>query len=119
MNLTIMILTYNSDNALEECLNSLKGNYPILVIENSARNEFKQKIEKKYQNLKCILTNKNLGFGRAMNLGLKMTDTEYVLTLNPDTILNKDTISNLLTASNQIEDFCLLSPIILGKNKNF
>ena len=46
MNLTIMILTYNSDNALEECLNSLKGNYPILVIENSARNEFKQKIEK-------------------------------------------------------------------------
>ena len=119
MNLTIMILTYNSDNALEECLNSLKGNYPILVIENSARNEFKQKIEKKYQNLKCILTNKNLGFGRAMNLGLRMIDTEYVLTLNPDTILNKDTISNLLTASNQIEDFCLLSPIILGKNKNF
>ena len=81
MNLTIMILTYNSDNALEECLNSIKGNYPILVIENSARNEFKQKIEKKYQNLKCILTNKNLGFGRAMNLGLRMIDTKYVLTL--------------------------------------
>ena len=112
MNLTILILTYNSDIALEKCISSIDQKIPIIVIENSARKDFKDKIEKKYENLKCTLNMKNLGFGTAMNIGLKQITTKYVLTLNPDTVLKKDTISNLLLAAQKVDDFCLLAPSV-------
>ena len=52
MNLTILILTYNSDIALEKCISSIDQKIPIIVIENSARKDFKDKIEKKIRKLK-------------------------------------------------------------------
>ena len=58
MNLTIMILTYNSDIALEKCISSIDQKIPIIVIENSARKDLKTRLKKKYENLKCTLNMK-------------------------------------------------------------
>ena len=52
----------------------------------------KNKIEKR-KNVNCILSGKNLGFGKAFNLGAKSISSKYILHFNPDAIVN-DTVIN-------------------------
>ena len=54
----------------------------------------KQKIEREFENVKCILSGENIGYGKGNNIGLKETKTKYALILNPDAELFPDTIAN-------------------------
>ena len=94
--ITIVIVSFKSDKAIYNCLSSINKKYPVIVIENSSDFYFKKKIEEKHKNVKCILAKKNLGFGKANNIGLYTAKTNYVLLLNPDTKLKKDTVSILI-----------------------
>jgi GT2 family glycosyltransferase len=118
--ITIIIVSFKSENAIYNCLSTINKKYPVIVIENSSDIIFKKKIEKKYKNVKCILARKNLGFGKANNIGLYAAKSNYVLLLNPDTKLKKDTVSILIKNANKIKDFALLAPSIVNENdKNY
>ena len=52
-NLTFVIVTYESDKIIDYCLSSIPNNYPIIIIENSGKKKFQEKIEKRYPNVKC------------------------------------------------------------------
>ena len=54
--LTIIINTFNSDEQIYSCLDSIDSDLNILVIENSSNQAFKTSIEKKYLNVQCELT---------------------------------------------------------------
>jgi len=110
-NLTIIILTFKSEKVIDSCLNSINQNIPIIVVENSNNQSFKKTLESKYKNLKCILSNSNLGFGGGNNIGIKAAETDYVLILNPDATLEPDTLDKLFEASKNIKDFSILSPV--------
>ena len=73
--------------------------------------KFKEYLEKTYNNVKCILSNKNLGMGSGNNLGIELSKTDYVFILNPDVVLEYNTIDQLILASETISDFTILSPI--------
>ena len=75
-NLTIVIVTLKSENIIDQCLKSIDQNIPVIVIENSNNQKFKDQLESKYQNLKCILSNSNLGMGAANNIGIKKAKTD-------------------------------------------
>ena len=77
--LTVIITTFKSEDKIESCLNSIGPNIKVIVVENSNNQEFKNYIENEYLNLECILTNENLGYGRANNIGLKKASTKYCL----------------------------------------
>ena len=62
-NLSIVIVTLRSEKVIFECLDSINLEIPVFIIENSSNFEFKNLLEKKYKNVKCILTEKNLGMG--------------------------------------------------------
>ena len=66
----ILTITYKSDHIIEKCLSNIDENFKITVVENSDNKILKKKIEKR-KNTKCILTNSNLGFGSAFNIGAK------------------------------------------------
>jgi GT2 family glycosyltransferase len=117
MNVTIIIVTFKSEKVIYKCLSSINKKYPVLIIENSNNKAFKSFIEKKFLNVKCILTGKNLGFGKANNIGLRLAKTNYVLLLNPDTVLSTNTLQVLKSSADRIKDFALLAPIILNSNK--
>ena len=110
-NLTIIIVTLKSEKVIHDCIKSIDRNIPIIVVENSSNYNFKEKLESKYKNLKCIITEENLGMGAANNKGIKLTNTDYVYILNPDTILEKDTLKNLFIESKKISNFSILTPI--------
>ena len=85
-NLTIIIVTFKSNHVLHECIESIGGLIKIIVIDNSNDKEFKKDIETKYNNVRCILSEKNVGMGAGNNFGIKHIDTNYAFILNPDVI---------------------------------
>ena len=109
-NLTFIIVTFKSEDVIHQCLKSIGSEIPIMIIENSNNFQFKNDLEKKYKNVKCVLSGKNLGMGSANNLGINLAKTDYVLILNPDVILEHDTIDKLIEASINISNFAIIAP---------
>ena len=116
-NLTIVIVTFKSEEVIHECIKSIDNRIKTIVVENSHNPEFKNKIEKLYNNVECVISTENLGMGKGNNLGINLTKTDYVLILNPDVILDKKTIDELFKASSMISDFAILAPI--SDNKSY
>ena len=114
-NLTVIIVSYMSDHIIHDCIKSLPNDLKILVVENSNNKIFKESIEKKYKNIECILSKQNLGMGVANNLGLRNIKTDYALILNPDVTLENNTLTKLIKASEEIDNFGILSPVSKDK----
>ena len=114
-NLTFIIVTFKSENIIFDCLDSLPKNIPVIIVENSENIKFKENIEKKYENVK-VLIEKNNGMGTSNNLGIKLSKTDYVFIINPDTKLKEDTIDKLIEASKSLNDFAIISPKSIDKN---
>ena len=101
MNIDIVIVNWNSGKLLYECVDSIitNGGYSvskIIVVDNkSTDNSFE--LIKEFTSVKFIQAKKNLGFGRACNLGAKHSDSEFILFLNPDTRIYPDTLQKVLT----------------------
>ena len=108
--LTIVIVTYKSEEKIFSCLQSIPGNLPIFVIENSNNQEFKKKVESRYSNVKCILTGSNKGYAVANNIGLKNVKTKFALVLNPDTRLEENALKNFFSTANNHKNFWLIGP---------
>ena len=114
-NLTVIIVSFMSDHIIHDCIKSLPNDVKILIVENSNNKIFKESIEKKYKNIKCILSKQNLGMGVANNLGLRNIKTDYALILNPDAILENNSLTKLIKASEEIDNFGILSPVSKDK----
>ena len=69
--ITIVITSFKSDNKINSCLDSISRKAKVIIIENSGSQRFKDSVEKKYQNVECIISKENLGYSKANNLGLK------------------------------------------------
>jgi len=110
-NLSIVIVTFKSEEVIHECIKSIDKDIKIIIIENSNNTQFKDELEAMYSNVSCFLSYDNLGMGRGNNLGIKKTKTDFVLILNPDVILESTTINELIMASRKISDFAIMAPI--------
>ena len=117
MDLTIVIVSFKSGEVLDRCIKSIDDKYQIIVVENSLDHELKIKLEKSYLNVKCIIPEKNLGYGAGNNLGINLAKTNHVLILNPDTILLDNTIEKLIEAADKIKNFAILGPKIYGETE--
>ena len=70
----------------------------------------KNKIEQKYDNVKVILSGKNLGYGSGNNLGIKNTKTRYVLISNPDVVYNDNFFDELKNYLKDEINFSVIGP---------
>lgn len=103
-----VIVSYNSQEHITECINSLKkqkfpGKLEIIVIDNNSRDE-SQKLLSKISGIKCFPKKVNLGFSAANNIGLKASRGEYILFINPDTKILGGAIKELLDTFKQYTD---------------
>jgi len=109
--LSVVIVTFKSEHVIHDCIQSISDQIKIIIVDNSNDKKFKEEIEKKYKNVTCILSPKNLGMGPGNNLGLKSVKTDYALILNPDVILQKNTIQEIINGSQDIRSFTVLAPL--------
>lgn len=91
MDLSVIIVTFNSSPYIEGCLCSileeLKGlDYELIVVDNGSEDGTCQLIESKFLEATLIRNGFNAGFARANNLALRRAKGEFVLLINPDTI---------------------------------
>jgi len=113
--ITFVIVTYQSENIVKNCLDSLPKDSKKIIVENSNNINLEKDLRTKYDNIEVILST-NVGMGAGNNIGLKACKTKYAYVLNPDTKLNKETMINLINTLNQVSDFTLASP--LNDNQN-
>ena len=95
-NITFIITTYKSEKVIFDCLDSIDDNSKKIIIENSGNYELMSIIKKKYNNILYKVMHENVGYGKANNFGIKMSDTDYVFILNPDAKLYKNSLERYI-----------------------
>jgi len=105
----IVIVNWNSGNQLHDCLESIHkfgGTYvsSVVVIDNGSTDDSIYRIERRELPLEIIWNNVNRGFAAACNQGAAACDAEYILFLNPDTLLFNDSIAVPLAFMEKIEN---------------
>lgn len=108
MNIDIVFVTYNSEKWINKCLDSIKkSKYDLTKIglyffdcaskDNTVKllEKFRIKNSNKFNEIKIIKSNKNVGFGRGNNKAFKHTKASYVFFLNIDCEIYSDTISKI------------------------
>ena len=116
-NLTVIIVSFMSEKVIHDCISSIPKDIQILIIDNSNNVSFKNEIEKKYDNVRCVLSENNIGMGAGNNYGLNKIDTDYGFILNPDVVLRDNTIDEIIIASKKLIHFLL--SLQLWKKKIF
>jgi GT2 family glycosyltransferase len=110
MNLSFIIVSFKSYHLLDEIIKNIPVENEIIIIENSLDNNLKNKIENLYINVQVIIPEKNLGYGGALNLGIRVSKSKYVMCMAADINLKNDCILKILNILDLFEDFSILTP---------
>jgi N-acetylglucosaminyl-diphospho-decaprenol L-rhamnosyltransferase len=116
--LTVVIPSFHSSKLLEDRIAEINNKISIIIIENSQDESLKKKLENNYKNVKVIIPQKNLGWAKAVNIGIKESKTQMVLISQPDVKFIDNCVDKLNECIEDFEDFSLLTPVDLN-NKSF
>ncbi len=100
MDISIVIVNYNTRDLLRNCLNSifetvLDISYEIIVVDNASGDSSVAMLEKEFPDVKDIRNEKNRGFGAANNQAFRIMKGRYALLLNTDAILTENAVKEL------------------------
>ena len=108
--LSILIILYEENlEIINKCLEKIKD-FKIIIIDNANNTSLKNEIIKKFKIYKYFLNKKNVGFSKAANQGIRACDTEYLLFLGADCLINHYDIEQLMFAKEKYKDCFLTSP---------
>lgn len=101
MNLSIIIVSYNTKELLADCLQSIESaqkpkETEVFVVDNNSQDKTAEFIKQNFPNVKLITNKKNLGFSKANNQALKIAKGKFILILNPDTKIARDTLDKMI-----------------------
>jgi O-antigen biosynthesis protein len=102
MKLSVVIVNYNVRHFLEQCLLSIskaiKGiDAEIFVVDNNSVDGSVEMVQEKFPWVKIIPNKDNLGFSKANNQAIRQSFGEYILLLNPDTVVEEDTFQKCIS----------------------
>ena len=97
MKLSIVIICWNDWKVIENCLRSVfesthKIEYEVIVSDNGSTDGSVEKIHRQFPRVRVLENGANLGFARGNNVGIREARGEYVLILNPDTIIHEGSL---------------------------
>ena len=109
MKLSVVIVNYNVKYFLEQCLHSAlksarKVETEIWIVDNNSVDGSVEMVEKKFPSVKLIANKDNRGFSKANNQAIRESKGEYVLLLNPDTVVEEDTFEKIVTFMDEHPD---------------
>jgi GT2 family glycosyltransferase len=107
--ISIIIVNYNVEFFLEQCLNSVRKaltnfNGQVIVVDNNSVDGSVEMVKSKFPEFQLIANKDNKGFSKANNQGILLSDAEYILLLNPDTVIEEDTINKVCEFMDTHED---------------
>ncbi len=101
MKLSVVIVNYNVEHFLEQCLIAVRHGLrhlegEILVVDNNSVDGSLEMLRTKFPEVQVIANQKNLGFAKANNQAIRKTRGELILLLNPDTVVEADTFEKVV-----------------------
>jgi len=96
---SILIVTYRCREAARACLESLRGeggDYEIVVLDNASADGTVEMVRSEFPEVRLIASDENLGFALGCNRAAEEARGEYLLLLNPDTVVHEGAVANLL-----------------------
>ncbi len=97
IDVSVIIVNYNTGELLGQCLDSIRSQttsvtIEVIVVDNASRDDSVNIVASRYPWVRLIINTENLGFGAANNVGAKAAQGDYLLLLNSDTVLLNDAI---------------------------
>jgi len=118
INVSVIIPNWNGKELLKDCLSSLKKqtykNFEIILVDNGSEDNSAKWVEKNYPKVKIVKLEKNFGFAKAINEGVKLSKAEYVVFLNNDTKADEDWLKNLVECINHHPEIISINSKILN-----
>lgn len=101
MLVSVIIVSYNVRHFLELCLHSVMRATDglaaeVIVVDNKSSDDSVQMVQEKFPGIRLIANAENTGFSRANNQGVAVARGEYILFLNPDTVMPEDFLRTTL-----------------------
>lgn len=98
--LSVLIVNYNTCDLTIKCLKSIfskkwKVKFSVLLVDNGSTDDTVSQVKQKFSNVQIIENTQNLGFSKAINIGLKRSKAGYYLLLNSDCEVFENSIDNL------------------------
>jgi O-antigen biosynthesis protein len=122
--ISIIIVNYNVKDLVDNCISSVykasSGKYAIEIffVDNYSVDGSFEFISSKYPDVICIKNSQNLGFSKANNIALKKAKGNYILILNPDTVLEEGTFDKIINFIESNENVgAVTSKLILGNGE--
>ncbi len=122
--LSILIPTLNVCQMLKACLESIEqytpaGTYEIIIADNASSDGTLEMLQRDFPDLKVLTSDKNEGFSKPVNRLLKAATGEYLVLLNPDTLLIEDVFSPQLDWLAENEEVGICIPKVLNSDGTF
>lgn len=123
LDISIVIVNYNSGHELAICLDSLERirdelDFEIIVVDNGSSDGSLEEAEEKHSGFRVLRAGKNYGFAGACNLGLAVTRGRHVMLLNPDTEVVPGTLRRLCAALDNHSNWGIVGPRMVDPNGN-
>lgn len=100
---SVIIPNWNGQNLLTDCLVSLQNqtfnNFEVILVDNGSTDKSIEYVTKNFPQIRIISLKKNCGFAKAINEGVKISLSEYVVFLNNDTSVDKNWLKNLVACA--------------------
>lgn len=117
--LAIVIVTFNSAGDVSACLDSIPAaaretSHDVTVVDNASADGTAALVRSRWPQVRVIDAGGNLGFAKANNLGIRATDSELVLLLNPDTVPAGGSLDRLVRVLDAMPEVAVAGPRIVG-----
>lgn len=119
--ITIVIVTWNSKEVLENCVSSLFAHVPekdfeLILVDNASRDQAYLQAYREKPNIRVIRNSENLGFAKAVNIGFREASGNYFLTLNPDMVFLSNPFPRLIEELRKDPQIGVIGPLLHGSD---
>ena len=102
---SIIILNYNAGKLLLNCIDSVfkstYQNFEVIVVDNLSTDNSHVRCKEKFEKIQLIENKENLGYCEGNNIGIRNANGEFIIILNPDTIVEPNWLNHLMSAYNK------------------
>lgn len=110
---TVITVTHNGAAVIGPMVESIPPELPLIVIDNASRDDSLAIVKRLRPDAAITRNAIGLGYGNAMNMGLRKVTTEFALMTNPDTIISGEAVDHLVETALVFPDAGLIGPKVL------